>query len=243
MATEDIGSLFPTKIPGYDDAADIQAALRAYHYGSDTYDKTNTDPTQIPASSVAGYLKSLSDDITALENTGIGSSFQPSMPTSVPDGFIWVDSDSVPSVTFGKNWNLDGSGNLEGSSISVASLNAEKLFVVLKDWSHSNTSSAVKLVLRFNGDSGPNYVNTGGLISAGALYSPTFTNTDTQDITFSVDLANTASSLKPVATIASTESGQYFGYYKNTNPITSISIGLDPTASFDGGTYEVWSYR
>ena len=30
MAAESIGNLIPTKIPGYADAADIQAALRLY---------------------------------------------------------------------------------------------------------------------------------------------------------------------------------------------------------------------
>jgi len=243
MTTENIGSLYPTKIPGYDDAADIQAALRAYHYGSDTYDKTNTDPAQIPASSIAGYLKTIGEDITALEEIGIGSSYAPSAPTGVPDGYIWVDSDSVPSTTFGKNWIVEQSGSLSGASVSVSGLDAERIFIVLKDWSHNDTANLIKLVVRFNGDSGPNYVNTGGLTSAGALYSPTFSNTATQDITISVELANTSASLKPVATIASTVDGQYFGYYKNTSPITSVSIGLDLTAQFDGGTYEVWSYK
>ena len=41
MASENIGNLYPSKIPGYEDAADIQAALRLYHYGSTTYDINN----------------------------------------------------------------------------------------------------------------------------------------------------------------------------------------------------------
>jgi hypothetical protein len=44
MATESIGVLIPTAIPGYTDSADIQAALRAYHYGSYSYDTANTSP-------------------------------------------------------------------------------------------------------------------------------------------------------------------------------------------------------
>ena len=43
MAVESIGTLVPTKIPGYTDAADIQAALRAYHYGSYTFDTAETN--------------------------------------------------------------------------------------------------------------------------------------------------------------------------------------------------------
>jgi hypothetical protein len=31
MASENIGNVYPTKIPGYDDSADIQAALRLNH--------------------------------------------------------------------------------------------------------------------------------------------------------------------------------------------------------------------
>jgi hypothetical protein len=244
MTTENIGSLYPTKIPGYDDAADIQAALRAYHYGSTTYDITNTDPSQIPASSVAGYLKAISEDVTALEETGVGSVYAPTAPTGVPNGYIWVDSDSVPSTTFGKNWVLTHSGSLSGSSvILIENLSCEKFFIVLQDWSHNDATSTVDLKITFNGDSGPNYVNTGGLVSASGLYSAEFANTDTQDITIAVDLANTASLLKPVSTIASTVAGQYFGYYKNTNPITSARIVVNAEASFDGGNYQVWSYK
>jgi rubredoxin len=51
--------LFNTKIPGFSDAADIQAALRLYHYGSSTYDVQNTNPNNLIASSIAGYLHKL----------------------------------------------------------------------------------------------------------------------------------------------------------------------------------------
>ena len=47
MAVESIGALYPTKIPGYADAADIQAALRAYHYGSYAYNTANTSPASV----------------------------------------------------------------------------------------------------------------------------------------------------------------------------------------------------
>jgi len=63
MAVEDIGTLFPTKIPGYTDAADIQAALRAYHYGSYTFDTAETDPTQLINPSIAYTLNDLQDQI------------------------------------------------------------------------------------------------------------------------------------------------------------------------------------
>ncbi len=99
MASEDIGALYTTKIPGYEDAADIQAALRLFHYGSTTYDETNTDPTQLPNPSLARHLQDLRDDVTTLEGLGAGSDYldvSPAQyPTGKPDGFIWVDATST----------------------------------------------------------------------------------------------------------------------------------------------------
>jgi hypothetical protein len=107
MASENIGSLYPTKMPGYDDAADIQAALRLYHYGSSSYDPANTNESQIPANSVAGHLKALDTRVDTVEANGIGSAYVSTEPTSPVNGFIWVDSDaalatsySVPSVIY-----------------------------------------------------------------------------------------------------------------------------------------------
>lgn len=114
---------------------------------------------------------------------------------------------------------------------------------MLKDWSHNDTTNTAMLQIRFNNDSSPNYVNTGGIVSASSLRSPVFSNTSTHDIAVRVDLANTASALKPVSTIADSSAAQYFGYYKNTNAISSVQISLTPTGSFDGGTYQVWSYE
>jgi hypothetical protein len=92
MAAEDIGEIFPTKIPALGDVADIQDALRLYHYGSTTYDPNNTDKSQVPVPSMANNLKILEQDIQALEDTGIGSDYTETEPEDVPDGFIWVDA-------------------------------------------------------------------------------------------------------------------------------------------------------
>lgn len=98
MASEQIGNLYPTQIPGYDDAADIQAALRMYHYGSDSYDINNTssDPADLPAASVAGNFAALDDRVTTLEdtnNSGIVSNTEP--VANLKDGFIWLDADAA----------------------------------------------------------------------------------------------------------------------------------------------------
>jgi hypothetical protein len=107
MASENIGSLYPTKMPGYDDAADIQAALRLYHYGSESYDPDNTTPNEIPPSSVAGYIRALEDGVAELQSLGFGSEYSPDEPEDATNGYIWVDSNatlateySIPSVIY-----------------------------------------------------------------------------------------------------------------------------------------------
>ena len=100
MAEESIGSLYPTKIPGYADAADIQEALRLYHYGSKTYDPLNTTPSQIPDDSIAGNLRDINAELTTVNNRMYGSTYSTSEPDpavfgTIASGFIWVDSDDT----------------------------------------------------------------------------------------------------------------------------------------------------
>lgn len=92
---EPIGNLYPTLIPEYDEDADIQAALRLYHYGTTAADITEQD---LPEDSVAGYLKSLQNQITAVTSAGIGSEVSTTLPTGVPDGFIWADAASSANI-------------------------------------------------------------------------------------------------------------------------------------------------
>lgn len=103
MPTESIGALIPTAIPGYADAADIQAALRAYHYGSYSYDPANTSATSLVANSIAKYIYDIEQDIIDLENRpSSGGEVSPTQPAAtsftppeIPDGFIWVDEDGT----------------------------------------------------------------------------------------------------------------------------------------------------
>lgn len=101
MAVEPIGTLYPTNIPGLADAADIQAALRAYHYGSYTYNTANSSPGSLEADSMAKFLYDIETDITALQNLpssgGEVNATEPTVgdfsPEEIPDGFVWVDAD------------------------------------------------------------------------------------------------------------------------------------------------------
>jgi hypothetical protein len=70
MAAESIGNLIQTSIPGYSDAADIQAALRLYHYGSYGYDPANTSTAALVNPSIAYTINDLQEQIDNV-STGI----------------------------------------------------------------------------------------------------------------------------------------------------------------------------
>jgi len=73
--SESIGSLFSTKVPSFSDAADIQEALRIYHYGAPSgtgvgeYDINNTDPESLENPSIAYFLHDLQSQLDGLTAT------------------------------------------------------------------------------------------------------------------------------------------------------------------------------
>ena len=100
MAVESIGPIYETKIPGLADAADIQAAFYAYHYGAYTSVATTAG---IITPSMASILKDIEGDIVDLQNrpssggevdatSPVAGDFT---PAEIPDGFIWVDQDGA----------------------------------------------------------------------------------------------------------------------------------------------------
>ena len=98
MASENIGSIYPTKIPGYDDTADIQAALRLYHYGSTTYDIANQDVESLVNPSIAYSLNDLQQQITDNQNNPAAAArVQSTEPSSPGEGYLWVDTSSSVS--------------------------------------------------------------------------------------------------------------------------------------------------
>ena len=100
---EDIGTLYPTQLPDYDDPADIKEALRLYHYGAPSsgtgaYNPSNTNPLLINDDSVAGHFRAAFTEITRLDARGYGSIASNTMPTNVEDGYIWMDLTSASPV-------------------------------------------------------------------------------------------------------------------------------------------------
>jgi hypothetical protein len=70
MAVEAIGELVPTKIPGYADSADIQAALRVYHYGSYDYDVNEDNASNLVSPSIAYTINDLQEQINNIDTIG-----------------------------------------------------------------------------------------------------------------------------------------------------------------------------
>jgi hypothetical protein len=200
MAVEDIGVLVPTKIPGLADAADIQEALRVYHYGGSGFEATAAQ-TSLPAVGIARRLLEIEDDITDLENrpssggdvdddAPVAGDFTPS---GIPNGYIWVDSNgslggaptgatavftnSAPttSITTGTIWvDKDSTTITANPFIPTATINAKGDLLV-----GSANDSIVTLTAGTNGfaltaDSS----TTSGLVWTNTLTSPTL-NTPT----------------------------------------------------------------
>jgi hypothetical protein len=113
MAVENIGNLVPTKIPSLVDDANIQDALKAYHYGSYDFDTAETDTANLLNPSIAYTINDLQeqiDDQVALELAARDSSrVTTTAPTAaaftafsntIPDGYIWVDKDAAAQVGY-----------------------------------------------------------------------------------------------------------------------------------------------
>lgn len=62
------GAVYNTKIPALDENADIQTALRLYHYGANT---SNPDPVSEDTSGIAGFLTGLQNKKVAKAPTVI----------------------------------------------------------------------------------------------------------------------------------------------------------------------------
>lgn len=100
MAAESIGSLVPTKIPGLSDQADIQAALRVYHYGSYTFDTAETDPAELVNPSIAYTLNDLQDQIDAVSG---GTSIAVSSFNAKGDLLSASANDTLSVLSVGSN--------------------------------------------------------------------------------------------------------------------------------------------
>ena len=100
MAAESIGAIYSTKIPGYSDNADIQAAFKLYHYGSLDYDSTNANVASLVSPSIAHTLNNLQSQITGLDPAG---SVSKSIIDAKGDLLVGSSNDNVDNLALGSN--------------------------------------------------------------------------------------------------------------------------------------------
>ena len=113
MAVENIGNLVPTKIPALIDDANIQDALKAYHYGSYDFDTAESNAANLLNPSIAYTITNLQTQITtkaALEvaardisratTTAPTAAAFTAFSNTIPDGYVWLDKDSSAGVGY-----------------------------------------------------------------------------------------------------------------------------------------------
>jgi hypothetical protein len=113
MAVENIGNLVPTKIPALIDDANIQDALKAYHYGSYDFDTAETNTANLLNPSIAYTITNLQSQITtkaalevAARDISRASTTAPTaaaftaFSNTIPNGYVWVDTDSSAGVGY-----------------------------------------------------------------------------------------------------------------------------------------------
>ena len=87
---------YDTKVPSYNESADIQEALKLFLYGTIT---PPSNQSEILSNSLAGHLKGIEEDISILNGRGLGSTVSTTQPTGIENGYIWLDSDSGVSAS------------------------------------------------------------------------------------------------------------------------------------------------
>lgn len=91
-------TFYNTVIPSLTDDANIQEALRMYHFGTPDGSIPDESGNPVRSESMVSYLRALQSQITAFD---IGSGFSSTEPVDPEDGYIWVKSDSTASVLSG----------------------------------------------------------------------------------------------------------------------------------------------
>ncbi len=151
MAAENIGQLVPTKIPGYADSADIQAALRLYHYGSYDFDINEDNAAELINPSIAYTINSIQEQI---DNVDLSSAIQKTDLNAKGD-ILSASADNTLSVL---------SVGTNGQVLSVNSATTSGLQWTTPEVTLSNTATLTNKTLTapvintaFNQQSGTSY--------------------------------------------------------------------------------------
>lgn len=136
MSAELIGNLIPTKIPGYEDAADIQSALRVYHYGSYDFDISETNSANLVSPSIAYTINSLQSQITNLEDGYI------------PDNILTAKGSLLSAISSGNLTELPV--GLNGQILSANSATSSGLQWVTPDITLTNTATVTNKTINLS---------------------------------------------------------------------------------------------
>lgn len=113
--SENIGAIYNTQIPAYEDSADIKAALKLYHYGQTTEPSTVED---VPAESIAGHLLDLQDQIDTISaNSGI----QATIVDAKGDLIVATGADTVVRKAVGTNNQVLAADSAETTGVKWTS--------------------------------------------------------------------------------------------------------------------------
>lgn len=113
--SENIGAIYNTQIPAYEDSADIKAALKLYHYGQTSEPATLED---VPAESIAGHLNDLQGQIDTLSsNAGI----QPTIVDAKGDLIVATGADTVARKAVGINNQVLAADSAETTGVKWTS--------------------------------------------------------------------------------------------------------------------------
>jgi hypothetical protein len=158
MAAESIGNLVPTKIPGYADAADIQAALRLYHYGDYAYTTANSNTANLVNPSIAYTINNLQSQITAID---INATLKNTDFAAKGDLLSASANDTLSILSVGSNGTVLTANSAAASGLSwttpdvtltnTATLTNKTLTAPVINISINSQSSAYTLVLADNG--------------------------------------------------------------------------------------------
>lgn len=207
MAAEDIGELVPTKIPGYADSADIQAALRLYHYGSYDFDINEDDPTQLINPSIA---YSINDLQTQIENVDLTAAILKTDLNAKGDILSASANDTLSVLSVGTNGqvltaNSANSNGLEWSTPEVTLSNSATLT--------NKTLTSPVINIAFNQQTGTAY--TIAIADNGKVVEVT----NSSPITVSIPTNSTAFPIGAQITVIQTGTGQIT--FAATTPATT----------------------
>lgn len=164
MSVESIGTLVSTKIPSYSNAADIQQALRIYHYGSESYDPANTSTAALVNPSIAYSLNDLQTQITAnTSNVILKSSL------TAKGDLISASASSTPeTLTVGTNNQILIANNATASGLQwTSTLTSPTINTPVIDTISPSSSSATASLWNTTLTTGS--ISTGGALTSGGI--------------------------------------------------------------------------